>query len=269
MAEFDVSWPEQPFYSFTGFDQLLLYTPRYRFVAWSLLAVFVFWIVVEFLPRRVRPAQSVPLVLAIELYLVAFCATSLLPQDMRLSVSAAWLGLLVSRLTVISAIFGLCILSCLQPEEMGSAATLACAAFFFALLLQRHRRLESPRIPRRVHHRSPTFGHAGHPSARNLRRIPASLSFTISSTALASNTASPTPITNPLPPSSAFAPTQAASQSPWLPLPRNGSRELRRPPTDPPFKNIYQCDPADFTVLCIRDLHPGQQTGLPEDDPED
>jgi hypothetical protein len=34
--------------------------------------------------------------------------------------------------------------------------------------------------------------------------------------------------------------------------------------SDPPLVDIYQCDPADFTILCARPLTPGEKTGPPQ-----
>jgi hypothetical protein len=261
LAEFEVSWPDQPFYFFNGFDQLLLYTPRYRFVAWSLLAIFVIWIALEFFQRRARPAISAPFLLAVELYAVAFCAISLLPQDARLSASAAWIGLLVSRLTVISAIFGLCILSCLQPRKWASVATLACAAFFFALLfadtaalnrLESHAESITAVLPSgtRV---IPTIGSP--PDSRIpfihhvVDRACIAHCFTYSN----------------YEPSSGQFRVRARPGSPIAVASALDSQEMEAgnyvvQPTDLPLINIYQCDPGDFTVLCMRTLKPGETT---------
>ena len=65
---------------------------------------------------------------------MAFCVTSLLPQNVRGGPYSAWIGLLVSRLTIISAFFALCILSTLRPSKPAAIATLACSVFFFTLL---------------------------------------------------------------------------------------------------------------------------------------
>ncbi len=71
-----------------------------------------------------------------ELYLVAFCATALLPENIRLSLYDGWIGLLGSRLTTISAIFGLCFLGYLKPRKWQLAGFTVCAIVFFAFLYQ-------------------------------------------------------------------------------------------------------------------------------------
>lgn len=269
LAEFDVSWPEEPFYFFTGFDQLLLYAPRYRFIAWPLLAVFVLWIALEFFKRRVRLALSAPVVLAVELYIVAFFATSLLPQDLRLSVSAAWIGLLVSRLTVISAIFGLCVLSCLQPSKWALGAKLACAAVFFALLfadtgilnrLEWHAESITATLP------------AGARVIPTIESPPDSRIPFIHHVVDRACIAHCFTYSNYEPSSGQFR-VRVHPGSPIAVAAAPDSQEMEAgnyvvQPTDPLLTNIYQCEPADLSVLCKRTLKPGETTGLSGSAPE-
>jgi hypothetical protein len=70
------------------------------------------------------------------LYSVAFCATALLPENLRLSLYDGWIGLLGSRLTTISAIFGLCFLGNLKPRKWHLAGFAVCTIVFFAFLYQ-------------------------------------------------------------------------------------------------------------------------------------
>jgi hypothetical protein len=269
VAEFDVSWPDRPFYFFNGFDQLVLYSSRYRFVAYFLLPIFVLRIAAEFLQRHLRLTLSAPFVLAIELYVVAFCATSLLPQDVRLSASDAWIGLLVSRLTVISAIFGLCLLSCLHLGKWTLIATLAVAAFFFALLFANTallNRLEShaesitaalppgtrviPTIESPPDSRVPFIHHV-------VDRACIEHCFTYSN----------------YEPSSGQFRVRVRPGSSIAAAAARDSQEMEAgnyvvQPTDPPLINIYQCDPSNFTVLCMRNLKPGETTGRSGSDAE-
>jgi hypothetical protein len=269
VAEFDVSWPDRPFYFFNGFDQLVLYSSRYRFAAHFLPPIFALWIAAEFLQRRVRLTLSAPFVLAIELYVVAFCATSLLPQDVRLSVSHSWIGLLVSRLTVVSAIFGLCILSCLKPRKLALMATLAVAAFFFtslfantALLNRLELHAESitaalppgtrviPTIESPPDSRIPFIHHV-------VDRACIEHCFTYSN----------------YEPSSGQFRVRVLPASPIAVAAARDSQEMEAgnyvvQPADLPLTNIYQCDPADFTVLCVRILKPGETTARSGSDTE-
>jgi hypothetical protein len=269
LAEFDINWRDRPFYLFNGFDQLVLYSSRYHFVSYFLLLIFGIWIATEFLQRRVHLELSAPLVLAVELYIVAFCATSLLPQDVRTSVSVAWIGLLVSRLTIISAIFGLCLLSCMGPRKWTLIATLPCSAIFFALLFA------DTAVLNRLESHAESITTALPQGARVIPTLSAPLAshipfihhvvdracighcFTYSN----------------YEPSSGQFRVWVRPGSPIAAAVARDSQEMEAgnyvvQPTDPPLTNIYQCDPADFTVLCMRILKPGGTTGLSGSDSE-
>ena len=263
-SDFEFSWPEKPFYMFNGLDQLLLYSARYRFAAYALLAIFILWLTSEYFQRREAPLSLTPFFLSLELYLVAFCITSLLPQNLRSGPNSVWIGLLVSRLTIIAAIFGLCILSTLRPSKLAAVATLVCSIFFFTLLyrdtatlnrLESHAEsltaalpfgtlviptLASPRdshIPF-VHHvvDRVCIGHCFTYSNYE----PSSFQFHVR--------------VNPGSPLIASRPDDAQEME-------AGNYIVRA--SDPPFVDIYQCSPTDFTVLCARPLTSGEQTGPP------
>jgi hypothetical protein len=178
--------------------------------------------------------------------------------------NTVWIGLLVSRLTIISAVFALCILSTLRPNKPAALAILACAMFFFTLLyrdtatlnrLESHAdsltaqlpfgtlvipTLASPRdshIPF-VHHIVDRACIAHCFTYSNYE--PSSLQFHVR--------------VSPGSPLIAFHPDDAQEME-------AGNYVVRT--NDPPFVDIYQCSPTDFTVLCARRLKPGEQTGPP------
>src|SRR5581483_9729508 len=55
-------------------------------------------------------------------------------QNLRPSANSGWIGLLVSRLTVITAIFGLCVLASLRPRIWQFAGFSALALVYFSFL---------------------------------------------------------------------------------------------------------------------------------------
>jgi len=69
-----------------------------------------------------------------EFYAVAFCLTSLLPENLRPDENAGWIGLLVARLTLVSAIFIFCWLGTLRPRKWHFFALAACAAVYFTFV---------------------------------------------------------------------------------------------------------------------------------------
>ena len=263
-SDFEFSWPEEPFYVFNGLDQLVLYSARYRFVAYALLAIFIFWLVGEYFRRRESPIFSSPFFLSAELYLVAFCVTSLLPQNLRGGPYSAWIGLLVSRLTIISAVFALCILSSLRPNKPAALAALACSLFFFTLLyrdtatlnrLESHAESLTSALPfgTRV---IPTLGS---PADSRIQFV-----YHIVDRACIGHCFT---YSNYEPSSDQFH-VRVLPGSPIIAYQGADAEEMEAGnyivrASDPPFVNIYQCDPTDFTVLCARTLTPGEKTGAP------
>jgi hypothetical protein len=135
-ARFPVDWSSPPFYALNGSDQLALYGARYIWVAG---AAFAFGLISFFADAIVRQRDSAfwsALRLPVELYAVLFCATSLLPENLQPPLYAGWIGLLVTRLTTISAVLGLCVLGTLQPRKWHVAGFGLCAVAFFSFLYQ-------------------------------------------------------------------------------------------------------------------------------------
>src|SRR5438270_4864613 len=77
--------------------------------------------------------------LPFELYVIAFCGTALLPENLRPSPDGGWIGVVGSRLTTISAIFGLCVLGLLKPRKWHLAGFCVCAAGFFTFFIEETR----------------------------------------------------------------------------------------------------------------------------------
>jgi len=267
-AQFEADWPEQPFYTFNGADQLILFGNRYRILCWSALAWGVICFASEAFPRRREREFWKPLRLILELYFVAFCATSLLPENVHPSWYAGWIGLLVSRLTTISAIFGLCAMGLLRPRKWQLAGFAVCAAFFFVFLYQdtgdldrmeSHAEqlltglppgtrvigiIEAPDESRLefVHHMidraciERCFSYANYePSSEQFRiRVRAG------------------------------SPVVTASNDDSEAM-QGGTYVVRK--EDLPLKVIFQCDDDDPTKLCLRDAREGEKTGQPPGSP--
>ena len=264
-SDLEFSWTEGPFYFFNGLDQFVLYSDRYHFVAYALLAIVIFWLTSEFVQRCEAPIVSGPFAFSVELYLVAFCVTSLLPQNLRGGPYSAWIGLLVSRLTIISVIFALCILSTLKPSKAATIATFACSLFFFTLLyrdtatlnrLESHAESLTTALP---------FG---------TRVIPTLTSPADSRIQFVHHTVDRACIghcftySNYEPSSNQFH-VRVSPGSPIIAYSAADAQEMEAGnyivrASDPPLVDIYQCDPADFTILCARTLTPGEKTGPPQ-----
>jgi hypothetical protein len=130
-------WRPAPFYWMNGSDQLILFGHRYLILARIVLA----WVVLCFLPYFASLiAKSKPEArsfrLPVELYMVAFTAAAFVPENIHSDFFAGWIGLLVSRLTTITAIFGFCVLGLIPLRKWQVAGFAVCAAVFFVFSYQ-------------------------------------------------------------------------------------------------------------------------------------
>jgi hypothetical protein len=264
-SDSEFSWPESPFYIFNGLDQFVLYSARYHLVPYALLAIVVFGLASEYFQRREAPIFSNSFFLSLELYLVAFSVTSLLPQNVRSGPGSAWIGLLVSRLTIISVIFALCMLSSLRPSKPAAVAILACSAFFFTLLyrdtatlnrLEAHAESITAVLP---------FGTLVIPTLASPLDSRIQFVHHIVDRACINHCFT---YSNYEPPAAQFhvrvnPGSQLIADSAAKAQEMEAGNYIVRA-SDPPLVDIYQCDPADFTVLCACRLTPGDKTGPPQ-----
>jgi hypothetical protein len=134
--DIDVDWSKDgPFYAFNGSDQLVLFGAHYSGLARIAVLFAVICVVVDAARRRSGgwPAWK-PFALPLELYVVAFVVTALVPENLRETPESAWIGLLGTRLAVICAIFGLSVLACLTPRKWHLAGFALVAVVFFIFL---------------------------------------------------------------------------------------------------------------------------------------
>jgi hypothetical protein len=260
-ADMGVDWGDIPFYLSNGADQLALYGQRYTTLAGA-AAVFGILLTGAGLLRRKDDFSWNALVLSAELYLITFCGTALLPENLRVSIYAAWIGLLVSRLTVVSAILGLCVLGCVKPRAWHLAGFTVLAIVFFSFLYQDTaalNRLESnaesvlstlpygarviPTIFADPEWRIEFIAHVAERAC--VGRCFAYSNYEPSSGQFRVRARKGSPIV-----------TDSSDDSEDM---QGGSYEIQE--GDPPLKQLYQCDRSDWTKLCLRDLAEGENTG--------
>jgi hypothetical protein len=261
-AKFMVDWDRGPFYFYSGADQLALYGMRYFWLSGAALFFGPFCVVFDGYARRGEGAWRKQFELAFELYLVAFCATSLVPENFKLSVYSGWIGLLGSRLTTISAIFGLCFMGFLKPRKWHTAGFTTCALVFFAFLY-----LDTGWLNRLEDHAA-SIASTLPPGTRVIPTIWAPPGSRVSFIGHVVDRACIGHCFN-------FANYEAASGEFRVRV-RPGSRVVTASPDDSedmesggyelgdddlPMKEIYQCDDNDLTQLCIRDLKSGEKNG--------
>jgi hypothetical protein len=200
--------------------------------------------------------------LPFELYAVTFCATALLPENLRLSTDGGWIGLLGSRLTTISAILGLCVLGLLRPRKWHLAGFSTCTIVFFAFLYQ-----DTGWINRLEANAEQLVSNLA-PGTRVIATVWASQDSRIPFVGHAVERAC-------IGHCFSFANYEAASGefrvrvrkgSPVVTASTDdaedmASGEYEVDETDLPLKQIYQCDASDLTKLCTRDLQSGETNG--------
>jgi hypothetical protein len=251
-----------PRYQLNGADQLITYGDRYATLAWLAVGFGLICFGYELIRRRRDVAALGLLILPLELYAVTFCATSILPENIRLSLYAAWVGLLVSRLTTVSAIFGLCVLGGVVARWWQAAGFGILAACFFVFLYQDTgtlNRMEAsaeevlagaagnriiPTVGAPPDWRVEFVGHVADRACVGRCFVysnyePSSRQFRVR-----------------VRPGGSWLASSSADDADDM---QGGGYEMQA--GDLPMKQLYQCDRADWTKLCLRDLAEGQSTG--------
>lgn len=261
-AKFLVDWDRGAFYLYNGADQLALFGSRYFILAGAGSCFGLFCVVVDAFARGKDRVYWKALELPFELYAVTFCTTSLLPENLRPSMYAGWIGLLASRLTTISAILGLCLLGFLKPRKWHLAGFAACALCFFAFLYQDTTWIN------RLEANAEKLTSNLQPGTRVLGTIWAPKGWRVSFVGHVLDRAC-------IGHCFSYANYEASSEefrvraqkgSPVVTTSSDdaedmASGEYEVDETDLPMKQVYQCDPSDLTKLCIRDLAAGEVNG--------
>jgi hypothetical protein len=261
-AKFLVDWDRGPFYFYNGADQLALFDGRYFVLAGAAFFFGVFCVVVDAFARGKDRAYWKAFELPFEWYAVAFCATSLLPENLRPSMYAGWIGLLASRLTTISAILGLCILGFLRPRKWHLAGFATCALCFFAFLYQ------DTAWMNRLEANAEKLTGGLQPGTRVLGTIWSPKGWRVSFVghvldracighcfSYANYEASTGEFRVRAQKGSSVVTTSSDDAEDMA------SGEYEVDGTDLPMKQLYQCDASDLTKLCIRDLQAGEVNG--------
>jgi hypothetical protein len=261
-AKYLVDWDRGPFYFYNGADQLALYGKRYFYLAGAALLFGIFCVGVDFYLGRRDGSRWRRFELPFELYVVAFCATALLPENLRPSPDGGWIGLLGSRLTTISAMFGLCVLGLLKPRKWQLAGFAIGAVAFFACLYE-----DTGWMDRLEAHAEQLVGNLT-PGTRVIATVWAPPGSRIPFAGHAVERAC-------IEHCFSYANYEAASGEFRVRV-RKGSPvatsstddaedmasgEYEVDETDLPLKQIYQCDAGDLTKLCIRELQAGETNG--------
>lgn len=261
-AQLQADWDRPAFYLLNGADQLLLYSGRYAFVAAAVGLLGATCIALEVVARRRDRTFWQSLALPLSLYAVTVIAIALLPQNLQPSPTGGPIGLLVSRLTVITAIFGLCILNRMRPRRGALLGFSGCALAFFGLLYQDTAALNRMEATVQGMVRGLPFG------TRVLYTI---WSPPDSHITFISHLADRACIQycfsfGDYEPSTGQFRIRARNGNKIVASSYDDSGDMQSgeyqvQAEDLPMKEIYQCDLKDLTKLCIRDLAAGERNG--------
>jgi len=265
-TRFHADWHQNSFFWMNGSDQLMIYGHRYLILARSALAWGAICFLLAFAQSvRTGVDRARAFRLPIELYLVALTAAAFVPENIRSDLFAGWIGLLVSRLTTITAIFGLCVLGLIPLRKWQIAGFATCAAVFFIFSFQdTHKisRLESnaEALISKLPFGTRTVPVVSAPDDWRVQFIAHSVdracighcfsfsNYEASSGQFRIRVRAGSPIV-----------TDSADKSEAM---SSGDYVVQQ--EDLPLVSIYQCDDANWTVLCAAPLWAGNKTEDPE-----
>jgi hypothetical protein len=121
---------------YNGADQIALYGWRYYLLSNVALLFGIACFAIDRLRRRGETALWAPPRLALELHCVVVFATYVLPDVLRVPLYSGWVGALALRLTTISAVLGLCVLSFMPRKKWHTMGFSVIAVVFFVFLYQ-------------------------------------------------------------------------------------------------------------------------------------
>ncbi|HYK38924.1 MAG TPA: hypothetical protein VEU98_02800 [Candidatus Eremiobacteraceae bacterium] len=265
-ARFVADWRPDPFYWMNGSDQLMLYGYRYLILS----RVVMVWCVLCFLPYFANliaksRTETKTFRLPIELYLVALTAAAFVPENIHSDLFAGWIGLLVSRLTTITAIFGLSVLGLIPLRKWQVAGFGLCAVVFLIFSYQ-----DTAKISR-IESNAQTLVAKFPPGTRIVPVISAPDDWRVQFIAHSVDRACIGhcfSYSNYEPSSGQFR--VHARPGSWVVTDSVEKSEAMSSgdyvvqPEDLPLISIYQCVDADWTQLCAAPLRAGNKTEDPE-----
>ena len=260
--ELEGDWPDAPIYQWNGADQFTIYGPRYVYLSRLIILLALLTVLFDIGHSPKLSADWKERWLLLEFYLISLCAMMLLPENLRPAPAGSWIGGLVTRLTLVSAIFALALLGSLRHRLWHLVACASCAALFFIFLyqstgfldrLEKNSQAITSQLPFGTRVASSVYAPPGYRTLY-MHLIDRSC---IGRCFLVSNYEPSTgkfrvridPDGSPL----------AASTVDDSEALQFGNYQVQE--EDLPLKQIYQCDSSDLTKLCIRDLVAGERNG--------
>jgi len=258
---FELEWREKPFWTLNGADELHVFGERYVWFAITIGLFFVLASAVAFFQQSSRLKFWTDRRLLLELYFISFLGSALLPENLHLDPTGGWVGALATRLTLSTAMLGLCWLASLPQRSWHLGLTAVCAIVFFVFLYQDTAflaRMEASarRITQTLPFGTRTVATIFAPSDYRTIYLHIPDRACIGHCFLISNYEPATRqfrvrVQQGSPVASASVDDTEDMQS--------GTYDVQD--EDLPLKQIYQCNAKDLTQICIRDLSSDEKNG--------
>jgi hypothetical protein len=256
-----VEWRETPFWQLNGADQFHVFGERYLWFTYAIGLFFVAATAFACWSESARAKFWKDRTIILLLYLISFSATALLPENLHTNPTGGWIGALVTRLTLVSAIFAFCWLATLTPSSWHLLFGVACAAVFFIFLYQdtaylnrmeANTRLVTEQLPFGTRTMSTIFA----PNDYRTIYLHIPDQACIGHCFLVSN----------YEPSALQFRVRVRQGSPVVTASQDDSEDMQSgtydvEDEDLPLKQIYQCEASDLTKICIRDLSSDEKNG--------
>jgi hypothetical protein len=259
--DYEVEWRHFPFWELSGADQFHVFGERY---AWFTVAICVFLLAATgiacFCASPRLPFWTKRRLL-LELYLLSFCATALLPENLLTDPKAGWIAALATRLTLVSAIWGFCWLASLPTRSWHLFASAACAAVFFTFLHQdtaflSRMEASADRVTQNLSFGTRALATICPPDDYRTMYLHIPDRACIGHCFLFSNYEPSTRQFRVRVQEGSRVVTSSREDSEDM---QSGTYNVRS--EDLPLKQIYQCSASDLTRICIRDLAGDEKNG--------
>jgi hypothetical protein len=255
-------WHTRDFFVMNGADQLVLFGSRYEKLALAVLVVgvvcFVYGVIREWKNRDTRWAFRGPL----EMWAVLIFTAIMIPEVLWFPQYASPFALIISRLTSVTAILGLCVLGSVKPRVWHLALLGICAAVFFVWTYQDTGMLNE--MERQVEDLTKPLPY-GRRVIETINLAPDSRLWFVNHIVDRACIGHCFAYSNYEPPSLQFrvrvahgSPVNTDSEDDSANM-EGGFYVVRK--KDLPINQIYQCDDKNLAKLCMRELSAGEENG--------
>ena len=247
-------------YLLNGADQLVTYGERYTKLAWTVLIFGSLCMIAGMASERNQKEARWVFRTPLELWAVLLFAAAMLPENIYFPEYTAPLGLIVLRLTTLTAVLGLCVLGTVKPRRWHLAGLVICAGVFFVWTYQDTAALN--RMEKQAENLVSGLPY-GTRVIETIWNPEDSRVYFITHIVDRACIARCFAYANYEPSSGAFR-IRVRPGSPVVTDDQGASDEMERgvyvvKPQDLPMMQIYQCDERDLKKLCMRALAAGEK----------